>query len=267
MTSNRLELEPIGTIRSPFRERAEVPRQPRAAEGVRGRLELLAGRGFEDALQDISSWDHLWVLFWFHLAEGWNPKVLPPRSRVRRGLFATRAPHRPNPLGISAMRLVRVEGLVLHVENVDVVDGTPLLDLKPYVAWTDAIPDARGGWLEQEARPRAERPEDPGPRWRVRFAAQAEERLAFLMASGLDLRAPIEARLGLGPHPHAYRRIRRQGDRGTLALKAWRVDFLVTEHEIEVLGLRSGQKRRSPGPADAAEQPLHRLFIERFGDG
>jgi tRNA-Thr(GGU) m(6)t(6)A37 methyltransferase TsaA len=126
---------PIGIVRSPFRERVDAPRQSTArdARGVAGTIELFAGHDFEHALSDVDRFDHLWVLFVFHRnveqGRGWKPKVLPPRSVKRRGLFATRSPHRPNPIGLSVVRLLRVDGLVLHVEDLDILDGTPVLDL------------------------------------------------------------------------------------------------------------------------------------------
>src|SRR6202042_3087805 len=107
-----------------------------------GTIVLEAGRDFEHALSDFAEWDYLWVLYWFHLNDGWRPKVLPPRSKVRRGVFSTRSPHRPSPIGMSVVKLVRVEGLTVHVRGVDMIDGTPVLDIKPYVPSADAIPDA-----------------------------------------------------------------------------------------------------------------------------
>src|SRR6202041_972769 len=104
-------------------------------------------RRFEPALSDVEGWEYLWVVYWFHLNSDWHPKVLPPRSKVKRGVFATRSPHRPCPIGLSAVRLVRVEGLSVHVEGVDMLDGSPVLDLKPYVAAADAIAEAGSGWL------------------------------------------------------------------------------------------------------------------------
>lgn len=262
--------EPIGLVRSPFIERADVPRQPRAARGIPGRLELLAGRGFEDALQDLETWSHLWALFWFHRAQGWRPKVQPPRSQTRRGLFATRAPYRPNAIGMSALKIVSVEGLTVHVEDVDILDGTPLLDIKPYVPYTDAIVDATGGWLEEEReRSVASEPVDPGPAWTIRFEERASSQLAYLashgvLVQGIELREAIVERLRLGPHPHAYRRIRREGDRGTLAIKAWRVAFQVQGDEISVLSLRSGYRKRVLSEEGDPEVELHRQFEERF---
>src|SRR5215510_10989946 len=117
-----LTLQPIGVVHSPFVERRQAPRQSAAAQDVRGTIELLPGHGFEHALADIERWSHLWVIFWFHLNEGWKPKVLPPRSQRRRGLFATRSPHRPNPLGLSVVKLERVLGLTLEVSALDILD-------------------------------------------------------------------------------------------------------------------------------------------------
>src|SRR3954467_191811 len=148
-TPHRLAIEPIGFVRSSLATKVEAARQPQAAEGQAARIELLPGRHFEHALEDLASWKRIWVIFWFHHNAGWRPKVLPPRSVTgRKGVFATRSPHRPNPIGMSAVRLERIEGLTLHILDTDMLDGTPVLDLKPYVAYTDAHSDAGNGWLD-----------------------------------------------------------------------------------------------------------------------
>jgi tRNA-Thr(GGU) m(6)t(6)A37 methyltransferase TsaA len=244
---DRLTLEPIGVIHSPLRDRMDAPRQPRAAEGIRGTIELFSGHNYEDALGDLAGFDYIWVVFWFHLNDGWRPKVLPPRSDVRRGVFATRAPHRPNPIGLSALRLESVDGLVLHVSDLDLLDGTPVLDIKPYIAWTDAIGDARSGWL-------GERPPDPKGSYSVSVSARAREQLAFLRERGIDLETPARATLALGPHPHAYRRIRGT----TLSVHEWRVHFKVEGANIEIDAISSGYR------ADQLDDhPIHRAFMER----
>ena len=147
MTDDRstdLVVRPIGVVRTPFKELAEAPRQPRAAEGVRGRIELRPDQNLEDAIVDLAGWDYLWIIFWFHRAEGWRPKVQPPRSERKRGVLATRAPHRPNPIGLSVARIVAVDvasGRV-DLDALDWFDGTAILDLKPYYPANDAIADA-----------------------------------------------------------------------------------------------------------------------------
>ncbi len=149
--SSEVSFVPIGVVHTPFPDRVSTPRQPYAAREARGTIELYPGHDFEHALEDLEGWDRLWVIFCFHLnpAGVWRPKVLPPRSAgKRRGVFSTRSPHRPNPIGLSVVRLDEVRGLTLYVRDVDMIDGTPVLDLKPYVPYADAFPGARTGWLE-----------------------------------------------------------------------------------------------------------------------
>ncbi len=253
-----IALRPIGFVRSPFTEPAQAPRQPAAGQGVEATIELLPGRGFEFALEDIEEWRYLWVLFWFHRAEGWRPKVRPPRSRRRRGVFATRSPHRPNPIGLSVVELVRVEGLTLHVRDLDILDGSPVIDLKPYVAYSDAVADAGAGWLESEAR------QDPGPVWEVRFELRAAEQASFLSERfGIELLDPVTAALSLGPAPHPYRRIRRDGETFVLAHKEWRARFVVEGKTVRVRGFATGYRAREVHSAEVGQ--AHRAFVERFG--
>jgi tRNA-Thr(GGU) m(6)t(6)A37 methyltransferase TsaA len=259
-------MEPIGVVRSPFTERLEAPRQATApdAADTRGRIELFPGRGYEDALDGLASWQYVWVLFVFHKnveqARGWKSKVLPPRSDRKQGVFATRSPHRPNPIGLTATRIEGVEGLVVHVRGLDVLDGTPVLDLKPYVAYADAHPEAGGGWLGAT---------DPVSAWVVTFADAADAALAWLSARGLDLRPAIQAALALGPQPHAYRRIRARagGAPGemTLALKEWRVDFGVENRTIVVRRIRTGYRARELATIAGAHLEVHRSFAAAFG--
>jgi tRNA-Thr(GGU) m(6)t(6)A37 methyltransferase TsaA len=255
-----LALAPIGVVRSPFKDRADAPRQPAAARDTEGTIELYAGHGFEDALTDLERFDHVWVLFWFHLNDSWKPKVLPPRSTERRGVFATRSPYRPNPIGMSVVRLDRIDGLVLHVRDVDMLDETPVLDLKPYLPYTDAVTGASHGWLD--------RPADPPGKYDVVFTARAEEALAFLADRGVDLRASIGGALSLGPSPHAYRRIKREADGNgfRLAVREWRAHFDVDGRVVTVSRVFSGY-RPSELYGETANEALHvhRAFTERFG--
>ncbi len=240
----------IGVVRSPFAERAEAPRQAAVAAGVGARIELFAGHGYEDALSGLEAWEYAWLLFVFHKnvedERGWKPKVLPPRATEKHGVFATRSPHRPNPIGLSAVRVERVEGLTVHVRDVDLLDGTPVLDLKPYVAYADARPDARSGWLEVT---------DPREPWTVSFADRALAQLAWLRDRGVHLRAPIEASLALGPQPHAYRRIRKHGAAMRLAFKEWRADFEVQGARIVVQSLASGYRPKQLADGTSPASP------------
>jgi tRNA-Thr(GGU) m(6)t(6)A37 methyltransferase TsaA len=230
-----LTLEPIGVLRCAQQAKVEAPRQPAAAEGLTGIISLHPRRNFEHALEDLAGWDRIWVIFWFHHNEGWRPKVLPPRSDSgRKGVFATRSPHRPNPLGLSVLRLDRVEGLDVHVRDVDLLDGTPVFDIKPYVPYTDAFPDAGGGWLAA----------DPRPDHHVHFSAEADAQLDWLAPRiALPLRERIATTLALGPAPNPYRRIKRlQSGMSRLAIQDWRILFTVEGTVITVQRVLSGYK-------------------------
>jgi tRNA (adenine37-N6)-methyltransferase len=166
---------PIGVARTPYRERHGTPQQAHVTSGegrARATIELFPSVVPREALDDLEGIERLWIISHLHLNVGWNAKVMPPRGeRKKRGLLATRSPHRPNGIGLSSVRLVRVEGFLLHVEEIDLLDGTPILDVKPYVPYADAFPDAKAGWIDeipageaqQGKRSRGGLREPPGP--------------------------------------------------------------------------------------------------------
>lgn len=262
-----LTLTPIGLIRTTLGERSSAARQPAAATGQTGTIDLYPGHHYEDALADLTGFDRIWVLFWFDRNSAWRPKVLPPRSTSgRKGVFSTRSPHRPNPIGLSALRLTGIDGLRLDVADVDLLDGTPILDIKPYIAYTDAWPEAGSGWLHDTARnPTAAT--DPLSAWPVSFTAAAAEQAAWVeVRTGLPLRTRITDSLALGPQPHAYRRIRRDGTHWQLAVRDWRARFVVEGRSITVITIASGY--RPAALAAAGDDPvlvLHREFTKWSG--
>ncbi|MEZ4388060.1 MAG: tRNA (N6-threonylcarbamoyladenosine(37)-N6)-methyltransferase TrmO [Candidatus Krumholzibacteriia bacterium] len=153
-----MELRPIGTIRSPFTAREGMPIQPAGAAEVAGTVELLPE--FAPGLQDLDGFSHIILLYLFDRSRGYDLTVVPFMDTVPRGVFATRAPKRPNPLGLSVVALTGITGRILHVMGVDILDGTPLLDIKPYVPAFDAPPECRTGWLAEVAEAARERRAD-----------------------------------------------------------------------------------------------------------
>jgi len=143
-----MELRPIGIIRTPHRIQQGTPIQPYAARDVPGEIEIFPK--FRAALKDLRGFERIWLIYWFDRAQPFSARVIPYRDVVERGLFATRAPSRPNPIGLSAVRLRSVNAGTgkLTVLDVDMLDGTPLLDIKPYVPQFDSYPEAKAGWLE-----------------------------------------------------------------------------------------------------------------------
>jgi tRNA-Thr(GGU) m(6)t(6)A37 methyltransferase TsaA len=145
----KIEYKPIGVIRSQFKDIQGMPIQPTGAKGVRGKVviepEYIGG------LKDIEGFSHIILIYHFHLSKSYSLEVKPFMDDSLHGVFATRAPRRPNPIGLSVVRLVRKQGRTLHIEDVDIVDGTPLLDIKPFVPKFDVVKIERIGWLSKRA--------------------------------------------------------------------------------------------------------------------
>ena len=144
-----LNLRSIGVIRTRFAEAAGTPIQPVYAQGAEG--EVWLDEQYLTALEDVAGFERIWLLYLLDRAGEFKARVVPYRDTRERGLFATRSPSRPNPIGLSAVKLLRMTGRVLHVADVDILDGTPLLDIKPYVPEFDAFPDSRAGWFDVAA--------------------------------------------------------------------------------------------------------------------
>lgn len=140
---------PIGIIHSPFKDIQGMPIQPAGARGIAGTIEI--EREYSDGLKDIEGFSHIILIYHFHLSKGYSLEVRPFLDNDLHGVFATRAPRRPNPIGISVVKLVKVEGCKLYIEDVDIADSTPLLDIKPYVPEFDSVKVERIGWLSQKA--------------------------------------------------------------------------------------------------------------------
>jgi tRNA-Thr(GGU) m(6)t(6)A37 methyltransferase TsaA len=145
-----IQFESIGLIRTPFSQREGTPIQAKGARGAKGRIILK--EALAPGLKDLDGFSHLMLIYQFHLSTGYELETTPFLDTVPRGVFATRAPRRPNPIGLSVVRLTRIEGHVLHIEGVDMLDETPLLDIKPYLAEFDVFEPEREGWLETKAR-------------------------------------------------------------------------------------------------------------------
>jgi len=201
MTS--FSFEQIGTIHSPYKEKFAVPRQPGLIQDGGGELHLHAPYNQPEAVRGLENFSHLWVMFIFHqtMDGGWRPTVRPPRlgGNVRTGVFATRSTFRPNPLGMSLVELKGIhcqgQSVILQLGSLDLVDGTPVVDIKPYLPFAESQPDARAGFAQHA--PEADMP--------VAFLPQAEQQLAENARKYPHLRRFITQVLGQDPRP-AYRK-------------------------------------------------------------
>jgi len=142
----KIEYRQIGVIRTPYERPENTPIQPAGASGERGEVEVF--EEYREGLNDLDGFSHIILLYHFHLSRGFELRVVPYMDTRLRGVFATRAPKRPNPIGLSIVRLEGIEDGTLHVRDVDILDGTPLLDIKPYVPEFDGHTEVRTGWLE-----------------------------------------------------------------------------------------------------------------------
>ena len=187
---------PIGLIHSPFKEKFGIPRQPALAQSARMTLQLLPPFDQPDTVRGLEAFSHVWLQFVFHdtLARGWSPLVRPPRlgGNAKVGVFASRSTHRPNALGLSLVQLLGVDttdGVTLQLAGADLLDGTPVLDIKPYIPFVEAVPDARGGFVD-----------GPPPTLTVRWSEHARQQLAPQPAAA-ELAALIEDVLAQDPRP------------------------------------------------------------------
>jgi tRNA (adenine37-N6)-methyltransferase len=194
-----MRVESIGTIQSCFKEKFGIPRQAGLVPEARAVIRLKDDRRFREALDGLESFSHVWILFAFHqaMAEGWRSKVRPPRlgGSKKVGVFASRSPHRPNPIGMSVVRIVRIDasaadGPEIEVAGGDFLDGTPVIDLKPYVPYADSPRGASSGWAEKPARKLA-----------IRFDRAASRRVAELERRHPGLRGLIRQMLAQDPRP------------------------------------------------------------------
>lgn len=194
----KFEFVPIGYIHSPFKQKFGIPRQSGLVPEVRASLRLVPPYNNPDAVSELAGYSHIWLQFVFHQAirEHWQPRVRPPRLGGNRsvGVFASRSPFRPNPIGLSLVRLEQVVlsggEVTLELSGVDLMDGTPVLDIKPYLPYAESIPDARSGYA----------PAPPDARLAVCFSELAASQLAA-RRDGAELRRMITSLLELDPRP------------------------------------------------------------------
>ena len=228
-----------------------------------GIIELLPQMNFEQALNDLHGFERIWVLYHFHLNKTWKPYVRPPRTDGRKkiSVFATRSPYRPNPIGMSCIELVKIEGLKLHVKNVDILDESPIFDIKPYLPYSDSFPDATTGWI----------PDEDEPSFYCQFSELAEAQAQFIYSqSGLDLRRFAYVQLSYSPFDKKRKRIEKVAeDSFILACRTWRIhlNFQCDVKTFNIKCIMSAYKlsELEENSTDIyADKDLHRSFNKRY---
>lgn len=254
-------MTPVAVFRGKGEYKYDAPRQG-VHGGGSGTIEFRAGENFEQALRDLDGFERIWVLFVFDRnGDAWRTTTRPPvdvPGRNRVGVFASRSPYRPNPIGLSCVRLLAVKGRTLEVAETDLLDGTPVLDVKPYLPEADAFPDAAAGWTEERDTAVFEVRETP------EFSAAAQRVLAL---GGPDLAATARIQLAHSPFDSSRKRVARTGENaGTLSLRMFRLDFTLdtAANTVTLAAVRSGYTAEDLASSDDpyADKDLHRKFTD-----
>lgn len=260
-----LTLRPIGHVRTTSRFKFDAPNQPDAASEQTNTIELLPGNQYELALSDLEGFDKIWIVSWFDRNSDWRPRVMPPRGPAkRRGVFATRSPHRPNPIGLTCVSLLRIEGRVLEVGPLDLVDGTPVLDIKPYLRTVDCHPSARMGWLEE-----VESAEQALPAFRVELSPVAADQLGWLRDTWqVDFTERAFHILERDPSPHRTRRVLKMGDNQfRIACGAWRMFYRLEGDLVVIEEIGKGysdESLQAPGWEKIIHRDAQVAFAQRY---
>jgi tRNA-Thr(GGU) m(6)t(6)A37 methyltransferase TsaA len=223
-----IHFTPIGYIHTTSLSKYEFPRQATKPSSTSTYIELASQHNFEQAIDDLQGFSHIWIIAYFEGNEFQKPKILTPLSREKKGVFATRSPHRPNPIGISVVPILAIEGRKIFIGANDLLDGTAILDIKPYLPHADSFPNASIGWMEGLIEPKNSICilEDCRNTWEI-----------FELVSNENQQYALEL-LQKDPFPHPYRRIR-EIDESTyvLSVKLWRIVYKVCENVVTILSV------------------------------
>lgn len=217
MSLESITYQPIGKFKSSQVHPYEAGRQPDELH-AEGCIELIGGQNFEQALIGLEVGQRIWVIFQFHLNDHWNTMVLPPRgSNTKLGVFATRSPYRPNNIGMSCVVISRIEKLKIYVHGADILNDSPILDLKPYIGYADAFPESEPPWLKNSEK------------FHIHLSDKSEQELIFLESLGVSqLRGFLYHQLEFEPTNSKKKRVSKKVESNsnyTLAYRTWRVDF------------------------------------------
>lgn len=256
--------QPIGYYHASQKYRFEVPRQG-VLSPAQGIIQLLPHRNYDQAARDLSGFDRIWLIYVFHLNTHWRPYVRPPRRNCKKkvSVFATRAPHRPNMIGLSCVKLEEVKGLVIRVSESDLLDGTPILDIKPYLPYCDSFPSAATGWLEDQDL----------VSWKVDFSPLAQEQIREIQEfCNLDLENFARLQLEYEPTNPQTKRIRLIDSTRHLyflGCRTWRIYYEVLSDKYSVYVLQIGSGYSHQDLMDEKTDPyqdkaFHLRFIKKY---
>lgn len=250
-------LEPIGLFHCSKKNPYEAPRQasidPMSSEGI---IELIREKNFEQALEGLSTFSHIWIIYEFHQNQNWKPKVLPPRGSTQKiGVLATRSPYRPNPIGMSCVELIKIEKRKIFVKNHDLLDETPILDIKPYLAYADSFPLATQGWIKSNP-------------FTIRFTNLAQDQIHFLKDHGItELEGFLRQQLGEDPTNSKKKRVSAISENQfVIAYRTWRISFFILDNLATIENIFSGYANNDLQTIEDhyLDKKIHIEFKSRF---
>ena len=248
-------------IRNQCSEFYQVPYQVGVLPEMTSIIEFEKGLNFEVALGDLEGFERIWVIFVFDKVKSWKPMIQPPRGDRKVGVFSCRSPHRPNPIGMSAVELVKIEGCRLFIRNHDFLDGTPVLDIKPYIPEVDSYENSKLGWLGAVSETRA---------YELVFNERVKREINFLANNNYDLLSLAEVNLRINPLPKPNNRVKCIDDSlYVLAVKTWRVLYRLEESKVLVENVISGYDEDTLLGKKSSKWDdvwLHRKFKNEFLD-
>ncbi|MBP5470354.1 MAG: tRNA (N6-threonylcarbamoyladenosine(37)-N6)-methyltransferase TrmO [Candidatus Riflebacteria bacterium] len=226
-----IEFEPIGYLKCERSYHEEQPRQGNLSK-AQGYIELLKGHNYEQGLKDLDGFSRIWVIYVFHQNKTWKPLANPPRTdgKGRKGVFATRSPYRPNQIGISCIKLLSIEKNKIFVSDLDLLNNTPILDIKPYIPEYDSFPDSRIGWMENIL-------EDD---YEIEYSKESEKKINFLKQYKIDLKGIIESQLGHDIFDKSRNKYIKAEEGYILRFKSWRILFEVKDKKVIIKDINSG---------------------------
>jgi len=257
---------PVGFVKSGIRYRYEAPRQGILAGENQSVIRLLPRNNFTQALKGLEGFGRIWVIYGFHLNHNWKPLVTPPRNEGKKmGVFATRAPYRPNQLGLSCVKLEKIDKLNIYISESDILDGSPVFDIKPYLPYSDSFPDSQTGWVKTKI-------EDE---YNVIITAEAAKQSEWLSGkAGINLDNYCRVQLAFNPRDTKRKRIKESAggkDSYVLAYRTWRIQYTVDDGaaNVTVKKIFSGYRAEELEDKNSDkynDKGVHCSYIKKFKD-
>jgi tRNA-Thr(GGU) m(6)t(6)A37 methyltransferase TsaA len=221
-------IKPIGIIQSKLEQRYETPRQGILAGKDISTIILYPKNNFEQAVRDLEGFERIWIIYLFHLNKNWKPLIIPPRNAEKKvSVFATRAPYRPNPIGLSCVKLEKVEGRKIFFSESDILNGTPVIDIKPYLPYSDSFPNSSIGWVKTDLK----------CIYKIKFTKKAQEKIQnVLKDENINLKNYALVQLEFNPIDTSRKRItvnrqltksKVKNELFSLAYRDWRIIYTV----------------------------------------